>query len=231
MKVEPIKLNIPKASGTNNGTKRANKSPSIKAVNTSVSTARRSLSAAKTDRTKKRLSTASISSTPVPASSSSSSSSTTPDSGNETAPKPSPKKTPVLTATRKVKGLSHTGVATTSRRTSLKTPTTPSMAKTPTSANASPRVGPRSTAANNRRQSLAVENFKNQAPKSPAVEAVDLSYTARSRKMSATNSSIYSGGSRKNSLASAEQDGGSEKGRYFLYLNISNLIYSIVIFN
>ncbi|OBZ81991.1 Dual specificity tyrosine-phosphorylation-regulated kinase 4 [Choanephora cucurbitarum] len=162
MKIEPIKLTIPKTT-----TKRAPKSPSIKA----------------TVSTKKRLSVSSIN-TPTPHSPSSSSSTDVP-----------PKKS---LSTRKAKGQSHLGI-TTSRRASLKTPS--SVNSKPSPVSASPRVRPRST----RRQSLGVlETNKTSSirmesePEQPPI----------TRKLS----SAYSN-SRKNSLVE-DMTADKDKGRH-----------------
>ncbi|KAI8354009.1 hypothetical protein BD560DRAFT_449749 [Blakeslea trispora] len=117
MKIEPIKLNIPK-----NATKRVPKSPSIKAT---VSSSRMS--------TKKRMSVSSTNTTPIPNSSSSSSSTDAP-----------PKKS---ISTRKAKGQSHLGISTSRRASlktpSSASVITPTSKNSPVSA--SPRVRPRST--------------------------------------------------------------------------------------
>ncbi|KAI8091477.1 kinase-like domain-containing protein [Gilbertella persicaria] len=170
MKIEPIKLNMPK---TNTTVKRAPKSPSIKAT---LSSNRMTA--------KKRMSLSSANTTPIPNSSSSSSSTEV-----------RPKKT---NSSRKAKGQSHLGIST-SRRASLKAPSsasvvTPPLKSSPVSA--SPRVRPRST----RRQSLGV--LENKTHKEEIEQPVN------ARKLS----SAYSN-SRKNSLVDeAMMD--KDKGRH-----------------
>lgn len=186
MKLEPIKLNIPQQK------RLAPKSPSVKAMST-TSTSRLSL------KTKKRLSISSSSAntTPIPISSSSSSSAEAPTT-IVTPPKKS-------ISTRKAKGQSHLGIST-SRRPSLKTPTsaqvvTPPLKNSPVTI-PSPRVRPTPT----RRSSLAVPSTK----KTPVSD---------DRKLSVSG---YSNSSRKNSVEeTVEKDKGNLIDRY-LFIITSN---------
>lgn len=171
MKLEPIKLNIPQQK------RLAPKSPSVKAIST-TSTSRISL------KQKKRLSISSSSAntTPIPISSSSSSSAEVPTT-IVTPPKKS-------ISTRKAKGQSHLGIST-SRRPSLKTPTsaqivTPPLKNSPVTI-PSPRVRPTPT----RRSSLAVPSTK----KTPVND---------DRKLSVSG---YSNSSRKNSVEESVDKG------------------------
>lgn len=176
MKLEPIKLNIPQQK------RLAPKSPSFKAIST-TSTSRISL------KQKKRLSVSSSSATttPIPISSSSSSSAEAPIT-IITPPKKS-------ISTRKAKGQSHLGIST-SRRPSLKTPTsaqivTPPLKNSPLTI-PSPRVRPTPT----RRSSLAVPSAKK-------------TIVNDDRKLSVSG---YSVSSRKNSLV--EETIEKDKGRH-----------------
>ncbi|GAN04982.1 kinase-like protein [Mucor ambiguus] len=184
MKVEPIRLNMPKANA-----KRTPKSPSIKAT---VSTNRMTS-------TKKRMSMSSANTTPIPISSSSSSSA----EANVVTP---PKKS---LSTRRAKGQSHLGIST-SRRASLKAPSlttvvTPPLKASPVSA--SPRVRPRST----RRQSLAVlDTNKSSLRSASSTQQQQQDEPEYPRKLSG---STYSTNSRKNSLAD-ESLVDKDKGRH-----------------
>lgn len=171
MKVEPIKLNMPRANA-----KRTPKSPSIKAT---VSTNRMTS-------TKKRMSMSSTNTTPIPISSSSSSSA---EANIVTPPKKS-------LSTRRAKGQSHLGIST-SRRASLKAPSSTTVVTPPLKASpvsASPRVRPRST----RRQSLAVLDTTNKSSLRSASTQQQQDEPEYPRKLSG---STYSSSSRKNSLA------------------------------
>ncbi|CAO3633360.1 unnamed protein product [Mucor fragilis] len=189
MKVEPIRLTMPKANA-----KRTPKSPSIKAT---VSTNRMTS-------TKKRMSMSSANTTPIPISSSSSSSA----EANVVTP---PKKS---ISTRRTKGQSHLGIST-SRRASLKAPSSTTVVTPPLKASpvsASPRVRPRST----RRQSLAVldtNGSKSSLRSASSTQQQQQQQQEEPEYPRKLSGSTYSINSRKNSLAD-ESSVDKDKGRH-----------------